>query len=206
VAALRYLTLLWPGMPWLWLRGSRAGLVLALAFAIVLDVAILTTWIWSDLVDAGVPIGLWAAAAAVWIIASVSALSAFPTPLRTRRNAATDGLFVEARDAYLARDWLKAETKLRALLVVAPTDGEAQLLLATLFRRAGRLTEARTALDKLARSDSGAAWATAINRERTRIAAGASRPADAKPDLGPQPAILALDRPTAEGEPDSLAA
>ena len=45
MAALRYLTLLWPGMPWLWLRGSRAGLVLALAFAIVLDVAILTTWI-----------------------------------------------------------------------------------------------------------------------------------------------------------------
>ena len=26
----RYLTLLWPGLPWLWLRGSMAGLVLAL--------------------------------------------------------------------------------------------------------------------------------------------------------------------------------
>lgn len=210
VAALRYLTLLWPGMPWLWLRGSRAGLLLAIAFAVVLDTAILTTWIWSDLVDAGVPIGLWAAAAAVWIIAGVSALSAFPTPLQTRRNAANDGLFVEARDAYLARDWLKAETKLRSLLAVAPTDGEAQLLLATLLRRAGRLTEARTALEKLARSDSGAGWASAIARERARITAVAGRSAetkaDPKTDAGPEPAILAIDRPTAEGEPDSVAA
>ena len=31
----RYLTLLWPGLPWLWLRGNRAGLVLACAFVLV---------------------------------------------------------------------------------------------------------------------------------------------------------------------------
>ena len=42
----RYLTLVWPGLPWLWLRGSFAGLVLAIAFAVTVDVAILTTFIW----------------------------------------------------------------------------------------------------------------------------------------------------------------
>lgn len=197
VAAARYLTLLWPGMPWLWLRGSAAGLVLALAFAVVLDLAIVATWVYSEFFGIQVSLGLWAAAAAVWIVATVSAVSAFPPPIRTTRDAATDALFVAARDAYLARDWLAAETKLRSLLVVAPTDGEAQLLLATLLRRVGRLKESRDALDKLSRSDSGGPWLAAIARELERLAAAAKRPpapamtATADDD---ETAILRLDR------------
>ena len=41
MAVFRYLTLVWPGLPWLWLRGSRTGLVLALAFAVAVDVGVL---------------------------------------------------------------------------------------------------------------------------------------------------------------------
>jgi hypothetical protein len=197
VAAARYLTLLWPGMAWLWLRGSAAGLVLALAFAVVLDLAIVATWVYSDFFGLQVSLGLWAAAAAVWIIATVSAVSAFPPPISTTRDAATDALFVAARDAYLSRDWLATETKLRSLLVVAPTDGEAQLLLATLLRRVGRLKESREALDKLSRSDSGGPWLAAVARELELLAAAAKRPpapattATADDD---ETAILPLDR------------
>jgi hypothetical protein len=200
VAAARYLTLLWPGMPWLWLRGSAAGLVLALAFAVVLDLAIVATWIYSEFFNLQVSLGLWGAAAAVWIVATVSAVSAFPPPIPTTRDAATDKLFVAARDAYLTRDWLTAETKLRSLLVVAPTDGEAQLLLATLLRRVGRLKESREALEKLSRSDSGGPWLSAIARELERVEAAAKRPpapattAAADDD---ESAILPLDRGSA---------
>jgi hypothetical protein len=200
VAAARYLTLLWPGMPWLWLRGSAAGLVLALAFAVVLDLAIVATWIYSEFFNLQVSLGLWGAAAAVWIVATVSAVSAFPPPIPTTRDAATDKLFVAARDAYLTRDWLTAETKLRSLLVVAPTDGEAQLLLATLLRRVGRLKESREALEKLSRSDSGGPWLSAIARELERVEAAAKRPpapattAAADDD---ETAILPLDRGSA---------
>jgi hypothetical protein len=197
VAAARYLTLLWPGMPWLWLRGSAAGLVLALAFAVVLDLAIVATWIYSEFFGLPVSLGLWAAAAAVWIIATGSAVSAFPPPIRTTRDAAADALFVAARDAYLARDWLAAETKLRSLLVVAPTDGEAQLLLATLLRRVGRLKESREALEKLSRSDSGNPWLSAIARELERVAAAAKKPpapATTTAADDEETAILSLDR------------
>ena len=134
----RYLTLIWPGMPWLWLRGSFVGLVLALAFALAVDVAVFTTWIWSELVDFRLSLALWTGTAVVWLIATVSALTGFPPPIPHGRDAATDALFVKARDAYLARDWLAAETKLRALLDLSPTDGEAQLLLGTLLRRLRR--------------------------------------------------------------------
>lgn len=175
----RYLTLVWPGLPWLWLRGSLAGLVVALAFAVAVDVAVVTTWIWPELVDLPVAIGVWGAAAAIWILATVSAVSAFPPPLVTGREREADGLFVAARDAYLARDWTTAEARLRALLVAAPTDGEGQLLLATLLRRVGRLDEARAALGKLSASDCGAAWRPEIARERARIAGGDRGPAAA---------------------------
>jgi thioredoxin-like negative regulator of GroEL len=88
------------------------------------------------------------------------------------RAEAADGLFTQARDAYLARDWLAAEAHLEALLALAPTDGEAQLLWATLLRRVGRTAEAREALAKLSRSDSGGRWRAAIDREIALLDSG----------------------------------
>jgi len=170
---LRSLTLVWPGLPWLWLRGSVAGLVLALAFAVSLDVAVVTTFVWPGLVELPFTIAIWAATGVVWLVSTVSAAAAFPAPLARPPAAEIDPLFVAARDAYLARDWLVAETRLKALLELAPTDGEAQLLLATLLRRVGRLDEARSALDKLSASDAGRPWRAAIAAERSRIEDGA---------------------------------
>jgi len=179
----RYLTLLWPGLPWLWLRGSMAGLVLALAFAVVLDVSLLLSCVWTALVEWEMVLGLWVATGAIWIVATGSALSAFPSPLPVGREAATEAQFVAARDAYLARDWLAAETQLRALLRADPTDGEAQLLLATLLRRARRLPEATAAFEKLLRSDAGAPWKGTIHRELQRIRAASDAPEDAAEPL-----------------------
>lgn len=175
--AARYLTLLWPGLPWLWLRGSLPGLVIAVGFAITLDVAVLTTWIWSELIDTPARLALWTATAAIWTLATASALAAFPPPLGAGRDADADSLYVKARNAYLAHDWLTAESTLQTLLARSPTDGEAQLLLATLLRRVGRHDEARAALRKLSASDSGRPWRHAIAAERDRLDA-ATAPAD----------------------------
>lgn len=172
MTSLRCLTLVWPGLPWLWLRGSLAGLVLALAFAVALDVALVTTFVWPRLVELPFTIAVWAATAVVWLVSAVSAVAAFPPSLAGRPAAEIEPLFVKARDAYLARDWLVAETRLRELLDLAPTDGEAQLLLATLLRRVGRLDEARDALDKLSASDSGRRWRAAIAAERHLVQHG----------------------------------
>jgi tetratricopeptide (TPR) repeat protein len=185
LVAARYLTLVWPGLPWLWLRGSLLGLVLALAFAVAVDVCVLTTWIWTGLVDPPLAIAIWAGTAAIWVLATVSALGHFPVPLGSGREAEADALFVRGRDAYLARDWTAAEAALHELLAIAPTDGEAQLLLATLLRRVGRLAEARSALKKLSASDSGRPWGAAITRELARVAEadGAAANADAAATL-----------------------
>lgn len=186
-SAARYLTLLWPGMPWLWLRGSVAGLVVALAFAVTLDVAVITTCIWPGLVDLPFRVAVWTATAAVWALATASALATFPPPLQFVRDADDDERFAQARSAYLARDWLTAEARLRSLLDRSPTDGEAQLLLATLLRRAGRPDEARRALEALSRGDAGVSWRAEIARELTLLATSDQ---DARAD--DPPAVLPL--------------
>lgn len=194
--ALRHLTLVWPGLPWLWLRGSLAGLVLALAFAISFDVALVTTFIWPDLVELPFTLAVWTAVVVVWLVSTVSAAAAFPPALVKPVPEAVDPLFVRARDAYLARDWLAAETRLRELLAVSPTDGEGQLLLATLLRRVGRVDEAREALAKLSASDAGIRWRAAIAAERARIAAAGR--GQAEPE---EPATLPLGDQASSGRP-----
>ena len=166
---LRSLTLLWPGLPWAWLRGSWAGLVLAIAFAICLNLSIMTAWIWTDFIELEMTFGICAATAIIWTVSSVSALTTFPQPLINYRDEVTEKLFIDARDAYLARDWLRAETKLQTILTLSPTDGEAQLLLCTLLRRVSRFQEAKKALEKLTRSDTGKLWKHAIDRELSLI-------------------------------------
>lgn len=182
--ALRYLTLVWPGLPWLWLRGSLSGLVLALAFAVSADVAILGTFIWPGLFELRLTLGLWAAVAAIWLASTVSAAATFPPPLARPRRDEADALFAKARDSYLARDWMQAESRIRELLRIAPTDGEAQLLHATLLRRTGRAAEAHKALEKLARSDSGTPWQHEIAAELARLdAAGETTGSDQGPSV-----------------------
>ncbi len=177
-APFRRLTLVWPGLPWLWLRGSRSGLVLALAFALVVDLAVLATFVWSELFDRPVVAGLWAASAAIWVAGTALGVATFPVALPDVRPEGAEDLFVAARDAYLSRDWLAAEERLRHLLTLSPIDAEAQLLLATLFRRAGRLREARGALEALQRSDCGARWRPEIDRELSLIATAETAPAE----------------------------
>jgi predicted Zn-dependent protease len=130
------------------------------------------------------------------VLATVSAVNHFPVPLAIGRSAEVDALFTEARDAYLARDWSRAEAVLTTLLAAAPTDGEAQLLLATLLRRVGRRDEARIALRKLSASDSGLPWRRIVAEEIARLEA-ALPTADAAGETAtlPLPALAGAPRP-----------
>lgn len=204
MALLRSLTLAWPGLPWLWLRGSRSGLALAIAFALTVDVAIVSTWIWSELIGIGVTIGLWTGVAVVWVVATASAVAAFPAPIPRLRPGAADALFVKARDAYLSRDWPAAEAHLEELLAIAPTDGEAQLLRATILRRLGRPADARAALAALAASDSGGPWRGEIAREISLI--DPTRRPESAGDGGDEAPILPLRPATADDGPSEVAA
>src|SRR5262245_50023041 len=57
---------LWPVLARLWLRGEFVGLVTAVGFATVLNFALITTFVWPQLVSRGLP--AWAVPAMAWIV------------------------------------------------------------------------------------------------------------------------------------------
>ena len=170
---------LWPGLPHLWVDGSWAGLVLAVGFAGLLNVAILGTFVWPELLPArfrliggGVLALLWIAA--LWETrgelrrqgARRAADGQAPEDeADARRQEEIDRLFVAAQTRYLAGDWAETEQLLLDTLRLDGDDVECQLLLATMWRHTGRPREARRRLRRLSRLDAAAPWQFEIDRE-----------------------------------------
>ena len=167
----RWVTYLWPGLPQLWVYGSWFGLAVAVSAALLLNVALLGTFGWSELVAADVRRVLWAVLAAVWIAwAILSAVSAGRQGTRQQTDAAGVS-FAAALDYYLKGNWFQAERELVGLLRKNARDLEARLTLATLLRRTGRLDEAEEQLESLAAFQGAEKWELEIRRERELMAA-----------------------------------
>ncbi len=170
---------LWPGLPHLWVDGSWAGLALAIAFAALLNLGILGTFVWPELfpprarlVGAGVLALLWTAA--LWETRGELRRQAArrdpenPTPDEMAQDQQTKEiarLFCEAQTSYLAGDWAATEQLLLDILRIDRDDIECQLMLATLWRRMGRSTDALRRLRRISRLDAALPWQFEIHRE-----------------------------------------
>ena len=165
-------TYLWPGLPQLWYRGLFMGLVLATGFAILLNLLLLASFVWIELLETWhLQLG-WLAIGSMWMVSAF--LSAWYGVGETAASeaASAEGLFREALNEYLQRSWFEAERILGRLLRRYPRDVEARLLLATLLRNARRYDEA---LDELARLEllrDAQRWSLEIAGERQLIAEG----------------------------------
>ncbi len=165
---------LWPGLPQLWRRGSWSALLLAVAAAGLVNLALASSFVWSELLPERVRIGAWVGVVGLW------AGSAGLSRRGDRREAArqeglkTDGAYLTATEYYLKGQWFEAECQLREILRRNARDLEAGLMLATLLRHTARLAEAAGQLDRLQRLDGSERWALEIARERACLA-GADR-------------------------------
>jgi hypothetical protein len=141
-------------------------LAVAVAFTAALNVAIVTTFVWRELVSPAERTAGWLAIAAVWFVC------AGWTNWRVRRAESEQigppdegDLFPRAMNEYLRRNWTQAERLLAQLVQRRRADGEAQLLLAAVWRRTGRTEQARRMLVQLTQSDAGQPWKWEIERE-----------------------------------------
>ena len=182
-------TYLWPGLPQLWYGGSIAGLALAGGFAALLNLLLLCSFVWEQLLSPW-QVGLgWAAIIAVWMA------SAVVTAWQGRREApwagiaSAEGLFRKALGEYLQRNWFEAERILRDLLRLCPGDAEARLLRATLLRRTGRPQEALDELGRIELMRDAEKWSWEIAAERQLLAEHQAGPlADDRVATNDQPA------------------
>jgi hypothetical protein len=177
------MTCLWPGLAPLWLKGSWRGLAVAIAFAGALNFALLTSFTnLLPLAGEGLLIRVLA-----WVLVLSFGVANFALMVRKSARQHTPAvagqpqlemLFCEAQTEYLKGHWIEAETLLASLLAKQPDDAEARLLLASVQRRTGRLSEAQATLTELNQLESSARWRMEIECELTRLAA---REAPAQP-------------------------
>ena len=184
------LTCLWPGLPQLWLRGAWSGLMTAAGFAALLNLTLITTWIWTEWMSGSARGTLWAGVAIVWMGYGVFNWRRLSIAASEAPQSADD-LFNRAVDEYLKGNWYEAEERIRKLLRLNPDDADAWLKLATLLRRTGRHDEARRALHRMSRFEAASKWAMEIQHEHLKLEqADKDQPADDPTHQGVEPPAM----------------
>ncbi len=164
-------TYLWPGLPRLWERGQWSALAVAVGFAIWLNLALLSTLVWDELVSSSGCILIWSVTAVVWAGAALWARLRVHREQAARASEREGDGYCEAVEYYLKGNWFEAECVLTRLLRQNPRDLDARLLLATLFRHVGRHEEALRELARIERSEGCQKWELEVHRERQWLSA-----------------------------------
>jgi hypothetical protein len=164
--AMSRITCLWPGLPQLWWRGGWRPLLSAAGFAVLLNIGLAATFVWTEwsptwLLGVG-----WLGIGLFWAISVGLGSRALPGLLGTTPDIAVEDLFRQAQTEYLSKDWFEAEKLLQQVLGRSEHDADARLLLATLYRHTGRSDEARQCLTRLECMDKADRWTLEIARER----------------------------------------
>lgn len=157
---------LWPGLAQIWLRGAWSGLALAVGFSLLVNLLLVSSLVWTELVTPAVRLAGWTVVSLYWVGSVVGSwwwLSREQPELRLEK---TVDRFRIAQREYLRCNWLEAERLLGEILADDDRDVAAGLLLATLLRHTGRFPEAGRELARLARLDDATAWQFEIERER----------------------------------------
>ncbi len=175
---LRWLTLGWPGLPQLWFAGSLPGLAIAVGFAALLNLGVLSSRLWTELFSPQIQTLIWLAVGVFWAAAVATSARWIAGLSMSGPSGDDEGLFNLARSEYLKGNWFEAEVTLDRLLTRNVLDVESRLMLAMLLRHTRRDAEASQHLARLSRMDGTEQWQLEISREQARLAERAREHSD----------------------------
>lgn len=161
----------WPGLLRLWVYGDFSSLFVAAGFALLLNLAMLSTFVWPQWLGNAFPMVAWPILVLVWIASwfvSQRTLNESTEPGHSG-DETSDALFIAAQTEYLKGNWTEAEALLMRQLRFRPRDIEARLLLATLYRHTERFDAAIEQLNQLTRFDHASRWQDEMDRLRGQI-------------------------------------
>ncbi|MHC4178666.1 MAG: tetratricopeptide repeat protein, partial [Planctomycetota bacterium] len=147
----------------------------AVAAAALLNLALLGSFGWSELIQPGLLSALWLALCALWV---GSALLSLVGGGRRGSGGQADPAgagFERALEDYLKGNWYQAERLLGDLLRSSAGDLDARLMLATLLRHTGRFEEAAAQLDLLELFEGAGEWEWEVRRERELLSQARER-------------------------------
>jgi hypothetical protein len=160
---------MWPGFIPLWQRGELYSLFVALLFAVLLNLALLSTLVWDAWLSSWLVKSLWLS---IFVACTWSCISELIIGTKGRQSVSDkecDQLLQAAQRDYLRGEYVEAEAGLHRILASGREDMESALLLATLMRRTGRSRQAGECLDRLERFERAGYWALEIQRERSKL-------------------------------------
>ncbi len=161
----------WPGLSRLWLRGHWSSLLMAVGFSVLLNLALVSTFLWPTSLGEMFPLVAWPMIMVVWSASAWVACKTLPDVMAVGRQPqqnqgeTTDTLFNQAQREYLKGHWTEAESILNRRLEFEPRDMESRLLYATMLRHMRRLDDARSELNLLRKFDESVQWEFEIRRE-----------------------------------------
>ncbi len=186
---IHWATYLWPGLAHLWIKGSLAGLALALSFSVLLNILILGTLVWPAWLETRLKFVCALGAGLLWLAAlwetrcELQRIAAkrqeeakraeasdqddsTSETEQTEENHPNDQRLADAQKHYLRSDWVEAEQLLRRAIRADRRDVEVRLWYVMLLRRTGRIKQALRRLDRLELFDAAEPWRFEINEER----------------------------------------
>ncbi len=162
----------WPGLAGLWFRGHFSSLLLAIGFSVLLNVALISSFLWPWSLGETFPAVAWPLILLVWSVSAVLAYRrlpdylAIPASEKVADQRSGDTLFIQAQSEYLKGHWEEAKSLLKRQLNQNHRDVEARLLLATLFRHTRQFIAASQMLREIEKFDEAYEWRFEISRER----------------------------------------
>jgi hypothetical protein len=169
---------LWPGLPQLLLYGNVVGCVVAILMAVILDLLLLGTFGWSELIAQNMRTALWTICGLAWLAAGIWSMRHCQQLCSTMGGQQKNDVFRDSLNQYLKGDYFQAELLLNTLIRTNVRDLDAHLMLATLMRHTGRFEEATQQLDILVRFDGAEKWMQEIEQERDLLAEAEVRKAN----------------------------
>ncbi len=165
----------WPGLSGLWYRGKISSLLVAVGFSILLNLALVSTFLWPWSLGETFPVVAWPMILLIWAVSAwvayhrLTDVMSVPVSEKVADPSQPDTLFNQAQREYLGGHWDEAELLLERRIAHAPRDMESRLLLATLLRHSRRLEQASEQLNDMQRFDESLEWDFEIDRERQLI-------------------------------------
>jgi hypothetical protein len=159
----------WPGLPQVWSGQEILGLFLAALFALELNLALVSRWVWTESFAPGWP-GMFAIVALVhWSVSLGFTLwwTMFCHPERYR--AEIDRLYRTAIEAYLQGRWNDARRCFEQILTLDETDADALMQLGSLYVRTDQSAAARRAFRQCLEQEGGAKWRWEIQHALVRL-------------------------------------
>lgn len=166
----------WPGLAGLWLQGRWTSLLLAVGFSLVLNLALVSTFVWPALLGSTTKMVLWPTLLVIWLVGAWNSWRLLNrsgkkgSESRDKSSPATDDtLFIQAQTEYLKGDLTQAESLLVRQLQLDSRDVETRLLLASIYGRSRRIEKATRQLEMLGRLDESRPWKFEIGRLRNQL-------------------------------------